>query len=221
MRLYGQTFTSEVLERIRSAVAADSALSRSALSRRVCGWLGWHDAAGEPKEVSSRKALVELQRRGLIELLVARCAAPQAREAVALEPFAGPVFSGSLEALGGVELVAVYVSPLQPDWRRVLCQRPAPVLCLPLPAAIAPSVDAGDDPGWVEQEFGRVDFPDARLRTRLLSLAAAFAAQPTAPIPVALQGNASQTKAAYRFFNTRLVPATVRASRASVCDDRC
>jgi hypothetical protein len=107
MRLFGQTFTSDILERIRCAVAAEDGLSRSALSRRVCSWLGWHDGAGKPKEVSSRKALVELERRGLIELPAARCPAPQARAAVELEPFAGPVFSGTLEALGGVELVAV------------------------------------------------------------------------------------------------------------------
>ncbi len=363
MRLYGQTFTTEILERIRTVVSAEDGLSRSALSRRVCGWLGWHDAAGKPKEVSSRKALVELERRGVISLPAARCPAPQAREAVVLEAFAGPVFSGSLEALGGVELVAVddaqlsvlwrrmlashhpqgggplcgaqqrylirspvlgwlgalgfsaaawqlaardewigwcaharraqlgrvvansrflilpsievanlgshvlalaarrlprdwsqrygeapvlletfvdegrfagsvykaanwqrlgetsgrgrqdrdnraalgvkaiYVLPLQSEWRRLLCRRPAPVLRLPPPASLAASVDASADPGWAEQEFGRVDFPDARLRPRLLSLAAAFAAQPTAPIPVALQGNASDTKAAYRFFS--------------------
>jgi len=107
MRLYGQTFTTEILERIRAVVSAEDGLSRSALSRRVCGWLGWHDAAGKPKEVSSRKALVELERRGLIRLPAARCPAPQAREAVSLEAFAGPVFSGALEALGAVELVAV------------------------------------------------------------------------------------------------------------------
>ncbi|MEJ2480704.1 MAG: aminotransferase class III-fold pyridoxal phosphate-dependent enzyme, partial [Acidihalobacter sp.] len=53
---------------------------------------------------------------------------------------------------------------------------------------------------WVEEEFGRVDFPDARLRPRLLGLAQAFSEQPIAPIPLALHGNASQSKAAYRFF---------------------
>jgi hypothetical protein len=363
MRLDGQTFSTEILERIRTVVSAEDGLSRSALSRRVCGWLGWRDASGKPKEVSSRKALVELERRGVISLPAARCPAPQAREVAALEPFAGPVFSGSLVALGGVELVAVddpqrsalwrrmlashhpqgggplcgaqqrylirspvvgwlgalgfsaaawqlaardewigwcayarsaqlgrvvansrflilpsievanlgshvlalaarqlpldwsqrygeapvlletfvdesrfagtvykaanwqrlgetsgrgrqdrhnraalavkaiYVLPLQPEWRTLLCRRPAPVLRLPPPATLDASVDAGGDTGWAEQEFGRVDFPDARLRPRLLSLAAAFAAQPTAPIPVALQGNASDTKAAYRFFN--------------------
>ncbi|MBK1724623.1 hypothetical protein [Thiocystis violacea] len=98
MRLYGQTFTAEIRERIRTAVSAEDGLSRSALSRRVCDWLGWHDGAGKPKEVSSRKALVELERRGLIDLPAARCPAPRAREAVVLEPSAGPVFSGSAAA---------------------------------------------------------------------------------------------------------------------------
>jgi len=96
---------------------------------------------------------------------------------------------------------AIYVLPLQPEWRTLLCRRPAPVLRLSPPTTLDARMDAGGDTGWAEQEFGRVDFPDARLRPRLLSLAAAFAAQPTAPIPVALQGNASDTKAAYRFFN--------------------
>jgi hypothetical protein len=86
----------------------------------------------------------------------------------------------------------LYVLPLQRAWRSVLCQRPAPVLRLPPPTA---------EQSWVEEEFGRVDFPDARLRPRLLGLAQAFFEQPTAPIPMALHGDAGQSKAAYRFFN--------------------
>ncbi len=120
MRRYGQTFTTEILERIRAVVSAEDGLSRSALSRRVCGWLGWHDAAGKPKEVSSRKALVESERRGVISLPAARCPAPQAREAAMPEPFVGPLFSGSLEALGGIELVAVDDADLSALWRRML-----------------------------------------------------------------------------------------------------
>ena len=358
MRLFGQTFTAEIIERIRAVVKEEATLSRSALSRRVCGWLDWHDTNGRPKEVSSRKALVELERRGVIRLPEAQRAAPQARCAAPLEPFTAAQFVGSLKELGAVELVAVedrtlsslwqrmleshhplgggalcgaqqryliraprigwlgalgfsaaawqlsardewigwcpharranlsrvvansrflilasievanlgshvlglaarqvvvdwqrrygyapvlletfvdearfaatvyqaanwqrlgesagrgrqdrdnraalgvkgiYVLPLQCDWRRVLCQRPAPVLRLP---------PASSDPSWVEQEFGRVDFPDARLRARLLGLARAFYEQPLAPIPMALHGDASQTKAAYRFFHNSQV----------------
>jgi len=354
MRLCGQTFTTSTIERIREAVAADCGLTRSALSRQVCEWLGWHDAKGKPKEVSSRKALVELERRGVLALPEAQRATPQARCALPPEPFAAAAFAGALEALGAVELVAVqdrtfsalyqrmlashhplgggalcgaqqrylirsprigwlgalafsaaawqlaardewigwcpharranlsrvvansrflilpsievanlgshvlalaarrvvvdwrrrygyapvlletfvderrfagtvytaanwqrlgmsagrgrqdrdnraalgakgvYVLPLQRDWRSVLCQRPAPRLRLPPPEA---------EQSWVEEEFARVDFPDARLRPRLLGLAQAFFEQPIAPIPMALHGDANQSKAAYRFFN--------------------
>ncbi len=355
MRLYGQTFTASIIERIRAA-AAEPGLTRSVLSRRVCGWLDWRGANGKPQEVSSRKALVELERRGLLTLPEAQRAAPQGRCAAAPEPFEAPVFAGTLEALGAVELVAVegralsalyrammaryhplgggplcgaqqrylirspvvgwlgalafsaaawqlaardewigwcaharranlprvvansrflilpsiavanlgshvlalaaarvradwpqrygyapvllesfvderrcagtvykaanwqrlgesagrgrqdranrgaagvkgvYVLPLQRDWRAVLCRRPPPVLRLAPPA---------EDPAasWAEQEFGHVDFPDARLRPRLVQLAQAFAEHPTAPISAALNGAASQTKAAYRFFH--------------------
>jgi len=355
MRLFGQTFTADIIERIRCVVTQEVALSRSALSRRVCGWLGWHDINGKPKQVSSRKALLELERRGLITLPEAQRLAPQARCAAPREPFSAPAFRGSLKELGAVELVAVedrtlsslwqrmleshhplgggalcgaqqrylirsprigwlgalafsaaawqlaarddwigwcpharranlsrvvansrflilpsidvanlgshvlglaaqrlladwprrygyapvlletfvdercfaatvykaanwqrlgesagrgrqdrtnasalgkkgiYVLPLQRDWRTVLCQRPVPVLCLP-PTASA-------DQSWAEQELGRVDFPDARLRPRPVRLAQAFFDQPTAPISVALNGDAGQIKAAYRFFN--------------------
>jgi hypothetical protein len=355
MRLFGQTFTAGILERIRGAVAAEAGrITRSELSRRVCDWLEWRGANGKPKEVSSRKALLELERAGLIALPEARRRPPQARPVAAVAPWTAPVFAGELPALGGVELVAVeggelsslwtrmleayhplgggplcgaqqrylirspavgwlgalafsaaawqlaardawvgwcpharranltrvvansrflilpsiqvpnlgshvlalaaarvvadwpgrygytpvlletfvdetrfcgtvyraanwqrlgetagrgrqdrdnrgaagikavYVLALQRDWRRRLCRRPAPALRLPAPSGVGT---------WAEAEFGRVDFPDARLRPRLLRLAEAFFDRPTDPIGAALNGDAGQTKAAYRFFN--------------------
>lgn len=354
MRLFGQTFTASTIERIRTA-AAEPGVTRSALSRQVCSWLDWHGANGKPQEVSSRKALIELERRGRIRLPDAQATVPQARCAVPPERFEAPVYAGTLEALGTVELVAVedralsalyrammaryhplgggplcgaqqrylirspvvgwlgalafsaaawqlearddwigwcaharranlsrvvansrflllpsievanlgshvlalgaarvradwpqrygyapvlletfvderhfagtvykaanwqrlgetagrgrqdranrsgagvkalYVLPVQRDWHAQLCRRPEPDLRLAPPADPAAS--------WAEQEFGHVDFPDARLRPRLVRLAQAFAEHPTAPIGVALNGAASQTKAAYRFFH--------------------
>jgi hypothetical protein len=354
MHLLGRTFTSAIIERIRAAVV-EPGLTRSALSRRVCGWLDWFGGDGRAKEVSCRKALVELERRGLITLPGAQRAAPQARPAAVLEPFEAPVFRGSLEALGAVELVAVqgrelallyrrmmaqyhplgggplcgaqqrylirspivgwlgalafsaaawqvaarddwigwcaharranlgrvlansrflllpsievpnlgshvlalaaarvradwparygealvlletfvaetqyagtvykaanwqrlgetagrgrqdrvnacgcgkkalYVLALQRDWRRALCQRPMPVLRLPPPAS--PTVS------WAGQELGHVAFPDARPRPRLVQLAEAFAEHSTASMSTALNGCATRTKAAYRFFH--------------------
>jgi len=88
---------------------------------------------------------------------------------------------------------AVYVRPLTRRWRAQLCRRPAPRLRVrPVPAA--------PPPVWAAEEFGPVDFPDGRLRPRLIQVAEAFAAHPTAPIPVAMQGDAGQAKAAYRLF---------------------
>ena len=69
---------------------------------------------------------------------------------------------------------------------------PTPGTGATLAAPAAATLEPRCDGTWAEQEFGRVDFPDARLRPRRLSLAPAFAAQPTAPVPVALQGDGSR-----------------------------
>lgn len=349
MSLFGQTFTAGILERIRGLVVTEAGLSRSALSRQVCDWLDWRGAHGRVQEVSSRKALGELARRGLIELPPVRGCPPRGPPAAAATPWAAPAVSGPLAALGRIELVAVddaeqaalwqrmlatyhplgggrlcgaqqrylihspvvgwlgalafsaaawqvaardqwigwdayarrahlprvvansrflllptlqvpnlgshvlalaaarvvtdwparygvtpllletfvdesryagtvyraanwqrlgttagrgrqdravgakglYVLPLAPDWRAQLCVRPQP-------RPLVPGAPAGT---WVEQEFGQVDSPDGRLRTRLLRLAQAVGDHPTAPLPQALQGDAGQTKAAYRFFH--------------------
>lgn len=61
-------------------------------------------------------------------------------------------------AAAGVK--AVYALPLHRDWRTVLCRRAAGGLRLAPPADPAAS--------WAEQEFGHVDFPDARLQPRLV-----------------------------------------------------
>ncbi len=351
MRLFGQTFTANTLTRIREAVAGEDDLTRSALSRRVCDWLDWYGPQGKPQEVSARKALGELERRGLIVLPPPRVMPPQLRDDPAPLPWEGVTYAGELKALGEVTLVAVddaetvsiwnrmlstyhplgpgplcgaqrrylihtrmgyvgaiafsaaawhlearddwigwcahvrranlqrvvansrflllptvdvpnlgshvlklaaarvqadwprlygyapvlletfvdesrflgtvykaanwrrlgetagrgrqdrgagekkavYVLSLRADWRTVLCQRPKPVLRRPEPAR----EPAGS---WAEQEFGGVDFPDGRLRPRLIRLAEAFFEQPLANIPDALQGDAGQIKAAYRFF---------------------
>ena len=65
-------FTDETVERIGQVVRETADLTRSALSRLVCGWLGWKDAAGRAKESSCRALLVKLERRGSIESPAAR-----------------------------------------------------------------------------------------------------------------------------------------------------
>ncbi len=74
----------------------------------------------------------------------------------------------------------------------MLCAEPKVALCgLPRPEAPA---------DWTEEEFGRVQFFDERLKSRLFTLAADFFAQPGELIPQACSGSKAKTKAAYRFF---------------------
>ena len=64
MRLLGQDFSSGLVKRIRAVVESEPARARSALARRVGEWLDWRTPTGRLREVSCRKALVELERRG-------------------------------------------------------------------------------------------------------------------------------------------------------------
>jgi len=120
MRVLGQHFSAGVIERIRGAVAGEPTLTRSALSRRVCDWLGWRGANGQRCEVSSRRALIELERRGLIELPTARPAPPAVSDGRLAEGWTAPVFQGDLAALGPVELVAVEDDAQSALWRTLL-----------------------------------------------------------------------------------------------------
>ena len=86
----------------------------------------------------------------------------------------------------------IYVYPINSKWKRELCTEP--------------KVELGSTPGpeapaeWTEEEFGRVQFFDERLKQRLFALAADFFAQPGELIPQASNGSAAKIKAAYRFF---------------------
>jgi Transposase DNA-binding/Transposase Tn5 dimerisation domain len=61
--------------------------------------------------------------------------------------------------------------------------------------------------GWSVQEFAGLDLGDARLNRRLLTMAEAFGAQPTASINQA-SGDWQATKAAYAFFANPTVQAS-------------
>lgn len=109
MRVCGQEFSSEIIARIGATVRSEPALSRRALSLRVCEWLQWRSANGQWKEVSCRKALLELQRRGRIPLPVAdgSCfrrsgAKPPAKARVEVAQV-----QGTLKELGEIEIVGV------------------------------------------------------------------------------------------------------------------
>jgi len=68
MRLCGREFNAAIIARIAKTLRSEPKLSRRALSLRVCEWMQWRTANGRWKEVSCRKALLELHRRKLITL---------------------------------------------------------------------------------------------------------------------------------------------------------
>jgi hypothetical protein len=68
MGFVAERFTEEIKARINTEVNARPVLTRSELSRLVCGWLQWKGIDERPKEVSCRIALLKLYRKGLIKL---------------------------------------------------------------------------------------------------------------------------------------------------------
>ena len=86
----------------------------------------------------------------------------------------------------------IYVRPLRPDWRSVLCAEPA----RPLGSGRRPELPAD----WAEEEFGGAPWYDARLVRRLVGLARDFYQQPGQPVPQACGGTEARVKAAYRFL---------------------
>jgi ATP synthase subunit 6 len=91
------------------AVEAEPGVSRRALSRRVCEWLDWRAPNGRLQEMSCRKALLELDRRDLVELPA--CTRAYAfQRASPREPEGWPALApvrGSLAEVGPVEVVVV------------------------------------------------------------------------------------------------------------------
>ena len=91
----------------------------------------------------------------------------------------------------------IWVYPLYSNWPTILQANGGaslPHRSVKLSAVQAVPAD------WAEEEFGGCDLPDARLQTRLLSLARDFYARPTAHVAQACASRA-KTKAAYRFLD--------------------
>lgn len=116
----GRTFSDEIVERMKQTVQGEPTISRRQLSLRVCDWLEWRNTAGRRQEMSCRKAMLELHRRGLIQLpsLMKRYAFRDVRRAVAPPPIA--TVSGTLAELGEVEIVRVTSSSLSALWRGMM-----------------------------------------------------------------------------------------------------
>ena len=69
MTIYcARDFSVEDIQTIRTLIAQDQKLQRSALSRKLCQLWGWTKPNGELKDMTCRVALLRIQADGLIEL---------------------------------------------------------------------------------------------------------------------------------------------------------
>src|SRR4030042_28540 len=109
MRVCGREFSREIIARIEATVRDEPLLSRPALSLRLCAWPQWRAANGKLKEVSCRKALLGLHRRGLIPLPAAdkSCFRPTRAEREAGERIETPELQCTLKELDEIRIVTV------------------------------------------------------------------------------------------------------------------
>lgn len=116
----GRTFSQEILTRIVEAVRAEPEISRRQMSLRVCEWMEWRNPAGRLQEMSCRKSLSELHRRGVIALpaITRRYAFREARRCMAPPPLAR--VECALSELGEVEIVRVTSSAGSALWRGMM-----------------------------------------------------------------------------------------------------
>ncbi len=144
----GRVFSDELLERLKAEVRADPDLSRSELSRRVCDWLGWKGPEGEPKQVSCRVALLNLHRRGLIELPPSRGKVARAGEVTRRGEGGTDPIDCSLAELGRVHvaLVTRFERERNEEWKRLMAHHylgPGPLVGAQTRYLI------GSERGWV------------------------------------------------------------------------
>ena len=108
MLFAGQHFPEEIIERIRVRIQDDHSVTRTGLSREVCTWLDWRSTNGRLKEMSCRVALLALERRGVINLPLARPGSfVRPVEGNAVAEWSWPVVEMTLSALGRVWLMPV------------------------------------------------------------------------------------------------------------------
>ncbi len=124
MWLCGQYFNAEIIERIQRAVESEPEISRRALSRQVCEWLEWQSPNGKLQEMSCRKALQQLHRRGKITLPDQKgsYAFQRTKSSKKQEPPQVAQICCSLEELGSLEIVPITsrYSKASREWNQLL-----------------------------------------------------------------------------------------------------
>lgn len=126
MQVCGQEFSRETIGWIQAAIDQDSGLTRTAVSRQVCTFLGWRTKKGKFKEVSCRVALVKLERRGILRLPPAKEFAGRNKRRCGQKTAAGAEqkWSGKLKQLQPLELIAIGSadSRISREWNQLMEQ---------------------------------------------------------------------------------------------------
>ncbi len=107
MNICGQYFNKDVINCIQETIEQEPEISRGTLSRRVCEWLNWEALNGRPCEVSCRKALLSLDRRGIIKLPEVQYSFPKGKASKPLEVSQVAEVDGNIAKLGAVEIIQV------------------------------------------------------------------------------------------------------------------
>lgn len=108
MRIYGKDFTEKMIIGIQQTIAEEPGISRLKLSRWICREMSWYSPNGKLQDMSCRKALVELDRRGIIEL-------PPREQSYAFEKKVPPELELDLAELTGplAELGEITIAPIR------------------------------------------------------------------------------------------------------------
>ena len=106
MQVCGQYFNKERLQQIQGIIDATPRISRRALSRQVCDLLNWRSSNGQFQDGGCRKALVKLQRAGLLHLpeIVRTYSFSQSLPDIDVVV---PEVLCSLSELGGIEIIPI------------------------------------------------------------------------------------------------------------------
>ena len=124
MQIHGQYYTETIIEEIRETVKAEPGISRRELSRRVCQYNNWRSPNGKLKDMSCRKALLVLDREGVIELPAAGMVHNFTKDGSVVVQFSKKPVNCTLSELGEVtvELITSRYATESKVWRSMLKQ---------------------------------------------------------------------------------------------------
>lgn len=121
----GRIFSAEQIEEIRQVIACHGDRSRWFISREICGRWNWRQPNGVLKDMVCRGLLLELARRGLIELPPCRAKTPyllaHRKKPQPVEVDKSPIET-TLSQLKPMELLQVRGTPLEKLYKALIHQ---------------------------------------------------------------------------------------------------